>query len=145
MWKPDRLGRRVKVLLDFAGGLNERRIGFVSLTDAIDTTTVSGRFFFNTMTSLAQMGRELLAERTQACLQAAREQGQSGGRKRTMTETKIRSARKLLNQGTPPREIADTLSVSVPPSTDGSQPQDSLRTRRDSRCYLVQTTSENYG
>lgn len=93
---------------DVAGGLNDRGVGFVSLTDAIDTTTVSGRFFFNVMASLAQMERELMVERTQAGLQAARQQGRVGGRKRIMTDAKIRSARKLLKQGTPPREVADT-------------------------------------
>ena len=124
VWKLDRLGRSVKDLLDFAGGLNERGIGFVSLTDSIDTTTASGRFFFNVMASLAQMERELMVERTQAGLQAAREQGRVGGRKRVMTEAKIRSARKLLNQGTPPKEVAASLGVSVPtlyrwvPATD---------------------------
>lgn len=114
VWKLDRLGRSVKDLLDFAGGLNERGIGFVSLTDSIDTTTASGRFFFNVMASLAQMERELMVERTQAGLQAAREQGRVGGRKRIMTEAKIRSARKLLSQGTPPREVATSLGISVP-------------------------------
>lgn len=114
VWKLDRLGRSVKDLLEFAGGLNNRGVGFVSLTDAIDTTTVSGRFFFNVMASLAQMERELMVERTQAGLRAAREQGRVGGRKRIMTEGKIRSARKLLNQGTPPREVANSLGVSVP-------------------------------
>lgn len=114
VWKLDRLGRSVKDLLEFAGGLNERGIGFVSLTDSIDTTTVSGRFFFNVMASLAQMERELMVERTQAGLQAAREQGRVGGRKRVMTEAKIRSAKKLLSQGTPPREVASSLGISVP-------------------------------
>lgn len=114
VWKLDRLGRSVKDLLDFAGGLSSRGVGFVSLTDAIDTTTASGRFFFNVMASLAQMERELMVERTQAGLLAAREQGRVGGRKRIMTDAKIRSARKLLKQGTPPREVADTLGVSVP-------------------------------
>jgi DNA invertase Pin-like site-specific DNA recombinase len=114
VWKLDRLGSSVKDLLDFAGSLNERGIGFVSLTDSIDTTTASGRFFFNVMASLAQMERELMVERTQAGLQAAREQGRVGGRKRLMTEAKIRSARKLLSQGTPPREVASSLGVSVP-------------------------------
>ncbi|WP_441338920.1 recombinase family protein [Pseudarthrobacter sp. R1] len=104
----------VKDLLDFAGGLNGRGVGFVSLTDAIDTTTVSGRFFFNVMASLAQMERELMVDRTQAGLQAAREQGRVGGRKHIMTHAKIRSARKLLKQGTPPREVADTLGAFVP-------------------------------
>ncbi|GAA5201736.1 recombinase family protein [Arthrobacter gyeryongensis] len=124
VWKLDRLGRSVKGLLDFAGGLNDRGIGFVSLTDSIDTTTASGRFFFNVMASLAQMERELMVERTQAGLKAAKEQGRVGGRKRVMTDSKIRSARKLLSQGTPPREVAKNLGVSVPtlyrwvPATD---------------------------
>lgn len=52
VWRRDRLGRSVKDLLDFAAGLNERGIGFVSLADSIDTTTASGRFFFNVMASL---------------------------------------------------------------------------------------------
>ncbi|TNB67272.1 recombinase family protein [Arthrobacter sp. BB-1] len=127
VWKLDRLGRSVKDLLEFAGGLSDRGVGFVSLTDAIDTTTASGRFFFNVMASLAQMERELMVERTQAGLQAARQQGRVGGRKRVMTDAKIRSARKLLKQGTPPREVADTLGVSVPtlyrwvPATGGTQ------------------------
>ena len=114
VWKLDRLGRSVKDLLDFAGGLKDQGIGFVSLTDSIDTTTASGRFFFNVMASLAQMERELMIERTQAGLQAAREQGRIGGRKRIMTDAKIRSARKLLSQGTPPKEVAGSLGVSVP-------------------------------
>ncbi|WP_346925157.1 recombinase family protein [uncultured Arthrobacter sp.] len=114
VWKLDRLGRSVKDLLDFAGGLKDQGIGFVSLTDSIDTTTASGRFFFNVMASLAQMERELMIERTQAGLQAAREQGRIGGRKRIMTDAKIRSARKLLSQGTPPKEVATSLGVSVP-------------------------------
>ena len=106
VWKLDRLGRSVKGLLNFAGGLNERGIGFVSLTDSIDTTTASGRFFFNVMASLTQMERELMVERTQAVLRAARELGRAGGRKRVMIEAKIRSPRKLLGQGTPPKEVA---------------------------------------
>lgn len=60
------------------------------------------------------MERELMVEHTQAGLRAAREQGRVGGRKRIMTEAKIRSARKLCNQGTPPREVANSLGVSVP-------------------------------
>lgn len=114
VWKLDRLGRSVKDLLDFAGGLSDSGIGFISLTDAIDTTTTSGRFFFNVMASLAQMERVLMVERTQAGLRAAREQGRVGGRQRIMTDSKIRSARKLLSEGTPPKEVAKNLGVSVP-------------------------------
>lgn len=98
----------------FRRGPERARHWFVSLTDSIDTTTASGRFFFNVMASLPQMERKLMVERTQAGLQAARQQGRVGGRKRVVTEAKIRSARKLLNQGTPPKEVAASLGVSVP-------------------------------
>ena len=62
----------------------------------------------------AQKEGELMVLRTQAGLQAAHEHGRVGGRKRIMTEAKIRSARKLLDEGTPRREVAVTLGVSVP-------------------------------
>lgn len=114
VWKLDRLGRSAKDLLEFAGSLHERQVGFISLTDAIDTTTASGRFFFNVMASLSQMERDLLVERTQAGLLAAREQGRVGGRKRVMTESKIRSAKNLLREGMAPKDVARDLGVSVP-------------------------------
>ncbi|WP_374102717.1 recombinase family protein [Arthrobacter sp. GN70] len=114
VWKLDRLGRSAKDLLEFAGRLSDQQVGFISLTDAIDTTTASGRFFFNVMASLSQMERDLLVERTQAGLLAAREQGRVGGRKRVMTESKIRSAKNLLREGMAPKDVARDLGVSVP-------------------------------
>ena len=66
------------------------------------------------MASLAQMERELIVERTRAGLAAAKRQGRIGGRKRQMTDSKIQAARKLLESGTPPREVAESLGVSVP-------------------------------
>jgi DNA invertase Pin-like site-specific DNA recombinase len=114
VWKLDRLGRSVKGLVDLVMDLENRHIHFQSLTDSIDTKTPAGRFFFHVMASLAQMERELLVERTRAGLQAARRQGRVGGRKRRMTERKINAAKKLLSAGTPPREVAQSLGVSVP-------------------------------
>ncbi|MEI8347023.1 MAG: recombinase family protein, partial [Pseudomonadota bacterium] len=84
------------------------------LTDSIDTGTPSGRFFFHVMASLAEMERELMVERTKAGLETARRLGRIGGRKRLMTKSKIESAKKLLGNGTPPRDVAKNLGVSVP-------------------------------
>jgi DNA invertase Pin-like site-specific DNA recombinase len=114
VWKLDRLGRSVKHLVDLVGELHKRGVQFKSLTDAIDTGTASGRFFFHVMASLAEMERELTIERTQAGLKIARQLGRTGGRKRLMTESKIKSAKKLLASGVPPRDVAANLGVSVP-------------------------------
>jgi DNA invertase Pin-like site-specific DNA recombinase len=114
VWKLDRLGRTVKGLVDLVNELEAQRTHFQSLTDRIDTTTPAGRFFFHVMASLAQMERELLVERTRAGLAAARRLGRVGGRKRRMTEPKVLAAKQLLASGTPPREVAHSLGVSVP-------------------------------
>jgi DNA invertase Pin-like site-specific DNA recombinase len=90
-----------------------RKGQFRSLTDGIDTTTPAGRFFFHVMASLAQMERELMAERTRAGLDAARRRGRVGGRKRRMTPGKVESAQKLLKIGMSPRDVAKNLGVSI--------------------------------
>jgi DNA invertase Pin-like site-specific DNA recombinase len=114
VWKLDRLGRSVKNLVDMVGGLHKQGVQFKSLTDAIDTGTPSGRFFFHIMGSLAEMERELTLERTRAGLEVARRLGRKGGRKRQMTDSKIETAKKLLASGMPPRDVAKDLGVSVP-------------------------------
>ena len=114
VWKLDRLGRSVKNLVDLVSTLQKQGIQFKSLTDAIDTGTSSGRFFFHVMASLAQMERELTVERTRAGLEVARKLGRKGGRKRRMTDGKIESAKRLLANGVPPRDVALNLSVSIP-------------------------------
>lgn len=114
VWKLDRLGRSVKSLVDLVGELHKQGVQFKSLTDAIDTGTPSGRFFFHVMASLAEMERELTVERTRAGLEVARQLGRKGGRSRKMTVSKIESARKLLANGVPPRDVAKNLGVSLP-------------------------------
>jgi DNA invertase Pin-like site-specific DNA recombinase len=114
VWKLDRLGRSVKHLVGLVGELQERHVQFKSLTDAIDTGTPSGRFFFHVMASLAEMERELTIERTRAGLEIARQLGRKGGRKPKMTGRKIESAQRLLASGVPPKEVAKNLGVSIP-------------------------------
>ncbi|CDG20023.1 DNA-invertase hin [Xenorhabdus poinarii G6] len=113
VWKLDRLGRNVKDLV----ALNERLayggIHFQSLTDSIDTNSPMGRFFFHIMSALAEMERELIVERTNAGLAAARQQGRIGGRPVSLSEGKCRKARQLLSEGKSRREIAAVFNVSL--------------------------------
>jgi DNA invertase Pin-like site-specific DNA recombinase len=111
VWKLDRLGRTVKGLVDMVGELEAKGIHFRSLTDSIDTGSVSGKFFFHVMAALAEMERGLLKERTNAGLAAARARGRLGGRKPVMDSTKIAAARKLLDAGMPATEVAKQLGV----------------------------------
>ena len=60
------------------------------------------------------MERELIVERTRAGLRAAKEMGRTGGRKRLMTDSKIKAAKRLLASGVSAREVAANLGVSVP-------------------------------
>jgi DNA invertase Pin-like site-specific DNA recombinase len=114
VWKLDRLGRSVKHLVNLVGELHQEGVQFKSITDSIDTGTPSGRFFFHVMASLAEMERELTIERTKAGLETARKLGRKGGRRRKMTDSKIESAKKLLLNGVPPKDVAKNLGVSVP-------------------------------
>ena len=101
-------------MVDLVGELHKQGVQFKILTDAIDTGTPSDRFFFHVMVSLAEMERELTIERNRAGLEVARQLGRKGGRKRLMTDSKIESAKKLLANGVPPRDVAKNLGLSVP-------------------------------
>jgi DNA invertase Pin-like site-specific DNA recombinase len=80
IWKLDRLGRSLKHLVEVITQLSEKGVGLKSLQDPIDTTTAQGRFIFNIFATLAEFERDLIKERTQAGLTAARARGRMGGR-----------------------------------------------------------------
>ncbi|KWS33466.1 resolvase, partial [Pseudomonas amygdali pv. ulmi] len=85
IWKLDRMGRSLKHLVELVGNLIERKVGLLSLNDPIDTTSAQGRLVFNLFASLAEFERELIRERTQAGLSAARARGRMGGRPKGLT------------------------------------------------------------
>jgi len=114
VWKLDRLGRGVKGLVTLIGELEAKGIQFKSLTESISTSSPGGRLFFHILAAMGQMERELIQERTRAGLAAARRQGRIGGRKRKMTIGKVEAARQLLASGILPKDVAQSLGVSIP-------------------------------
>lgn len=80
------MGRSLKHLIDLVSGFRENGIEFISLNDSIDTTTAQGRLTFNIFASFAEFEREIIRERTLAGLQAARERGRIGGRKKGLSK-----------------------------------------------------------
>ena len=111
VWKLDRLGRSMGHLIEKIGELAARGIGFRSLTENIDTTTPGGMLVFNIFGSLAQFERDLISERTQAGLRAARERGSKGGRRPVVTPDKLRKARTHIAAGLTVREAAARLKI----------------------------------
>src|SRR5829696_6227043 len=84
VWKLDRLGRSLPHLIDTVTGLQDRGIGFKSLTEQIDTTTSGGKLIFHVFAALAEFERDVIRERTQAGLVAARARGRRGGHPRAV-------------------------------------------------------------
>lgn len=80
-------------------GLAERGVGFRSLQESIDATTPGGRLVFHVFAALAEFERDLIRERTQAGLAAARARGRVGGRPASITPEKLEVARAMYASG----------------------------------------------
>ena len=111
VWKLDRLGRSMTHLLAVVADLEARGVGFRSLTEAIDTTTPTGRLVFHIFGALGQFERDLIRERTGAGLRAAAARGRKGGRPVAATPEKVARARRLIDQGLTVREAAARVRV----------------------------------
>lgn len=114
VWRLDRLGRSLRHLIDTITYLNNRLVGFKSLTENIDSTTSGGKLIFHIFGSLAEFERDLIRERTKAGLQAARARGRHGGRPKTLNSPKkIAMAQRLYeDKNNTIDEICKTLNIS---------------------------------
>lgn len=101
-WKLDRLGRSLRHLIELVEKLDADGVSLQSLNDPIDTTNAQGRLVFNLFASLAEFERELIRERTQTGLSAARARGRVGGRPKglsTQAESTAMAAETLYREG----------------------------------------------
>ncbi|MEO6892612.1 MAG: recombinase family protein [Ktedonobacteraceae bacterium] len=106
----DRLGRSLKDLIETLNLLKNRGVDFISLTENIDTTTPGGKLIFHLMGDLAEFERDLIRERTNAGLVAARARGRVGGRPRKLsTNGKVALALRLFED--PNHSVDDICST----------------------------------
>ena len=112
VYKLDRLGRSTFKLLGLTEELQQRGVEFVSLKDQIDTTSAIGKAMFRMLAVLAEMERELIVERTQAGLQAARKRGRVGGRPRVDQKAVEQALRLYQSKDYSVSEITELTGVS---------------------------------
>lgn len=98
VWRLDRLSRSLKDLIEMVSLLDSRGIGLKSLHESIDTSSSSGKLIFHMFGALAEFERNLIRERTQAGLKAARARGRKGGRPKALDSDKRALAVKLYEE-----------------------------------------------
>lgn len=96
IWRLDRLGRSLSDLVRIVSDLEQRKIGLESLTERIETESATGKLIFHVFAALSEFERNLIRERTQAGLNAARARGRFGGRKPKLDAKQIREIKALL-------------------------------------------------
>lgn len=114
VWKLDRLGRSLPHLVNVVTTLQEKGVGFKSLTEGVvDTTNPAGELIFSVFAALAQFERGLIKERTHAGLAAAREKGRVGGRPTvSMNSKKVLLTLEMTSKGMKKKDICAALSIS---------------------------------
>src|SRR6202453_4434886 len=110
VWRLDRWGRSLADLVVTLKELAELGVGFVSLTEALDLTTPTGRAMAGLLSVFAEFEREILRERIRAGLVEARRKGTKLGRPTTAAK-KSRQIRKLHRAGVSKAEIARRLEI----------------------------------
>lgn len=110
VWRVDRLGRSLIDVLNTVNLLRERGINVRSISDGIDPATSTGRIMLNMLASLAEYERELIVERVNAGIAAARQSGTRFGR-----------------PVSDPAVIADKLAIAKDARTRGRTAEDAAR------------------
>jgi len=108
------MARSLKQLLETVEDLEARKIGLLSLTENIQTDSISGRLVFHIFAALAEFERNLVRQRTTQGLLVARKMGRVGGRPPSLSQTSLRAAKAMLTEdGLTVAEVAARLNVAV--------------------------------
>lgn len=115
VWRLDRLGRSLRHLIDMIADLEKHGVGLRSLQESINTTTRGGRLIFQIFEALAEFERNLIREKTQAGLKAARVRGRKGGRPKALDAKKTELAYQLYDAKKHTiKEICQMFGISKP-------------------------------
>ena len=109
VWKLDRLARSMRQLVNTIGDLEERGMGFKSLTESIDTTTASGKMVFGIISSIAEFEHSLISERVMAGMEAS---DKKAGRPALLTDAMRKAIEKQLRAGISVSEAAKKEGLS---------------------------------
>ena len=112
VWRLDRLGRTLKQLIELINDFNAHNVGFMSIQEHIDTTTSGGKLVFHIFGALAEFEREVIRERTNAGLKAARARGRLGGRPKALDTKKATQLKAMYKGGAPIADILDLFKIS---------------------------------
>lgn len=110
VWRLDRWGRSLSDLVMTLKELQELGVAFVSLTEAFDLTTPTGRAMAGMVAVFAEFEREIRKERVSAGIEQARREGRHLGRPRSAS-LKARAVRQLFAQKVSKSEIARRLGI----------------------------------
>ena len=111
VWRLDRWGRSVVDLVTTLQELSSVKVGFVSLTEALDLTTPSGRALAGMLAVFAEFERDILRDRVKAGIAQARKEGRPHGRPQTVAKHTA-EIKKLFKKGVSKRQIASRLKIS---------------------------------
>ena len=112
VWRLDRLGRSLRNLIELVAHLEEKKVGFQSIQESMDTSSSGGKLIFHVFGALAEFERNLIRDRTNAGLAAARARGRTGGRPKKLDEQQRQLAIRLYKEKIPIPDILKTMKVS---------------------------------
>lgn len=115
VWRLDRLSRSLKDLIEMVSKLDSLDVGLKSIHESIDTSSSSGKLIFHIFGALAEFERNLIRERTQAGLKAARARGRKGGRPNVLDKNQqALAARLYAEKAHTVMEICELIGISKP-------------------------------
>lgn len=111
VWRFDRFGRSTAHLLNSLNEFRSQNVDFVSLNEALDTSTPTGKVLFTVIAAVAEFERNIITERVRAGVRKAQANGVKCGRPRRGFDFK--RAVELRRNGDSLRQIARQMGVSL--------------------------------